>query len=351
VKSFIKILSAVFVMTGSVIGAGFATGREIFVFFYGGNSYAVGFLCFCLFFAGFMVVSVFANRFRVSETQELFKRLYGKASAAAEISLSLCLFFVLSTMLSAANLCLSDITGIDEKFGIYAAVTAVLSALILQKGMKGVKIMNAIAVPLIIIFVVTVCAGGEGSSGNVKFFSSVGYVCFNIVMMSGILVNLAKNMTIKENFFASLISSILLGMLVCFELMRLNDPVYSFVPMPLISLAKSCGYWFYIAACVILYLSIFTTILSTGFPLVIRLEKIFVGKKRCVWILMCAATVFSYIGFDAIIAYAYPIMAVFGVINLIFIIGFLVKNSIKSTELRYLSQKDTNVLDKNAEKL
>ncbi|MDD4832995.1 MAG: hypothetical protein PHI78_04900 [Clostridia bacterium] len=346
-KSFFRVLSAVFVMTGSVIGAGFATGREIFVFFYGGNSIVVGVLCFFLFFTAFTVVSLFANRFQISATDEMFKRLYGKVSLVAETSLSLCLFFVLSTMLAAANLCLSDLTGIDEKFGVFAVVTAVLSALILKKGIKGVKALNALAVPLIIFFVAAVCAGGGGAQGNAKFFPSLGYVCFNVVMMSGILTNLAKSMTKKENIIASFISALLLGTLITLELLRLNDPVYSFVPMPLISLAKNYGYWFYLVATAVLYLSILTTILSTGFPLVVRMEKIFNDKKSDVWVLMFLATVFSFAGFDAIIAYAYPIMSVLGAVNLIFIVGYLIKDLIYDKKICFLRRKGANILDKS----
>lgn len=306
-------MSAVFVIAGSVIGAGLATGKEIYVFFYGGNPAVVAVLCFLLFSGAFVLVTVAAKKFGLTSSDGMFGLLYGKAKFAADFLLNLCYFLVLSTMIATANLCLSELAGMDEKIGVFAVLTAVVTGAALSKGMKGVKIINAVAVPLVVAFIAAMCIGGEGVvAGEAKIFSAGGYACFNTVMMIGILLSLAKNMSVKENVAASLISALMFGALIWLILSRLNHPVYQYIPMPLISLAKSVGKWLYVAGSLVLYLSILTTALSVGFPLINRLEGFFKSKTACIVGVVGAAAVFSFAGFDAIIAWSYPFISLLG---------------------------------------
>ena len=310
-------MSAVFVMVGSVIGAGFASGKEIYIFFYGGNSFVSALLFFVLFFAAFFLISVFAVRFGIYSSEKLFGRLYGRGRFAAELALNFCYFLVLSTMIAAANLCLSDLAGVDEKTGIFAILTATLAGAALSAGIKGVKIINAVAVPLIAVFMAAMCLGGQGAGGETKILSAAAYVCFNTVMMTGILVNIAKNLTLKENAAASLASALILAALIWLVLARLNEPIYEYSPMPLISLAKSRGHWLYVAGTLVLYLSILTTVLSVAYPLVQSLTPFFKNEKLCVWGVTALAAVFSFAGFDAIIGWSYPVISALGAVLLL----------------------------------
>lgn len=339
-KRIIPIFSAVCVILGSIIGAGFATGKELFIFFYPSSPAIVALVCGVFFWLSLLLLCFYIRFCSSVSIGGLFKKLFGKLSVVPEYLVLICYFLVLATMVSASNLCLSDLFGTNEKIPIFSTLTAVLCGYALMKDFTGVKIINAVAVPLILVFIlVTCCDKGNVYSGeNVDVGKTFAYVCFNVTMMIGVLINVTRQLGAKQTIIATAISALLIALLVMLVTSRINDQIFSYVPMPLISIAKQKGKLFYYFASLTLYLSIVTTLISNAFPLIEKVKNFTKDRFFAVTGVMFGATLFSLIGFDKIVALVYPIISILGVILFVFIAFSYLSQFIK----RKVSEKREN---------
>lgn len=314
-KGLAKILSAVCVILGSIIGAGFVTGKEIFNFFYGVNPLIAGICSFVLFSLVFSFVFVISSSQRAHSINQLLKKVYGRLSLPIEYFIVLCYFLVLSTMLSGANLCLSQVIGINERLPLFSALTAVVAGCALFHGIKGIKLVNAVCVPIILLFTVIACTGNhpESSLSVSPVSPCIAYACFNCLMSLGIVISLSRDLTVKQGILTALISSAVIAFLILIIASKLNDEVYALTPMPLLAIAKGYGNAVYVLASLILYVSVLTSIVSGAYPVINAVLPLVKSKQTATVSVMFFAVLFSMMGFEFIVDRLYPVMAVFGV--------------------------------------
>ncbi|MEG1527607.1 MAG: hypothetical protein RR248_02675 [Clostridia bacterium] len=326
-KSVFNCLTAVCVIVGCVIGAGFASGKEVLIFFYQGNPLLVFISCFILFFVGTVLFLIASNRYKIYDTHILFYKIFGRLNIIFELLINLAYFIVLATMLAGSNLCLSKIFNTSSIFPFFSLATAILCGYALNHDISGLKFVNVLAVPLIIVFIIYICLQRGDASvvcEGQRLSSSLSYSAFNCIMMCGVLLPLGKGLNKKECVITSLISSLFLSALVALILQRINQGVFLDTPMPLISLAKERGIIPFYLASGALYLSIVTTLVSNAFPLVRSLGNVVKDKTVSTAIVMFCALIFSLVGFDNIIEKAYPAIAIFGLIVIIFLLVGLI---------------------------
>ena len=135
-KSVFRSVKVAALFVGSVVGAGFATGQEVRLFF-GSDGVAslfvtslfMAFCCFC-----FMQVG--AGRL-----------LNARVALIADALVSLCSFAVYAAMIAAAEQLLFEATG---QAG-FSALFAVGCLLLLRKGKGALCLLNVVAVPLMAV--------------------------------------------------------------------------------------------------------------------------------------------------------------------------------------------------------
>lgn len=180
-----KELGASFALIGSVIGAGFITGREILSFFYGQSPLIVFFCIFALFFGTFMLVLTVKNE--VSRTL-----LEGGDKVV-------CFFNLLSvaSMLGATESLASDL-GIGCDFPIWSIAMLLLSVFVCLKGMKGLAAFNCVLVPImlfVVFFIVAANFNGADAVGGGAFdcFSMMKYVAMNVFLTQPLLTSVRSD--------------------------------------------------------------------------------------------------------------------------------------------------------------
>ena len=320
------------VMFGSIVGAGFASGKEVWFYFA-----QFGWVCFpliilagvLLFVLGYYFLE-FGKRNGIESVQQLNAKMFGKLGIVGEIIFIFSNIILLSAMLAGAG-ALFDIV-LSQDFYRYASVfTAIIAVLISWMGFDRMVKVNLLVVPamvgIIVIafvycifnadgFTVPVVDGGERIISSIFF--CILYVCSNLYFAGFIFARLGRNYSKKTNFYGSLIGAIfmvvcLLGMVVSIYL----NPYSSMSDMPLVYIASSASHIFGIITLIVVWIGIATTAVSLVYTIAIWLEKYFNSFKIASILVAIVCLIISGMGFGAIVSYFYPVLGVFGIIFMI----------------------------------
>ncbi|MEH7388348.1 hypothetical protein V7147_23550, partial [Bacillus sp. JJ1521] len=196
------------VYVGTIVGAGFATGREIVEFFTQYGVYGligIGISGFLFIWLGTRIM-IIANRIQADSYKEFNEYLFGRKIGFLVNALMLfVLIGVTSVMLSGAGAIFHEQLGLSYQFGIL--VTGALSIFVLTYGVKGLFGVNMFVVPIMIFFSVVLAveviftdatslvSWPELKSASFKWMiSPFLYAAFNLMMAMPVLVPLAKEM-------------------------------------------------------------------------------------------------------------------------------------------------------------
>ncbi|HJV32020.1 MAG TPA: hypothetical protein VJ558_07470, partial [Bacillales bacterium] len=141
------------VYVGTVVGAGFATGKEIVEFFSRFGFFGLISILMC----GYLLVMIGSKLMRISvqigakSYQEFNEFLFGKwLGMGINLFMLVMLLGVCAVMLSGAGAVFEEQLGLTKNLGIF--LTIFLSILVMVIGTKGLFAVNTIVVPLMISF-------------------------------------------------------------------------------------------------------------------------------------------------------------------------------------------------------
>ena len=158
-----KILMVLFVIIGTIIGAGFASGKEIYIFFfrYGFNG-NMGLIVTAIFISAtiYMVFKII-NYNKINSYEEfltyLFKdnrKLYSKISKLFCVLINMFLLISYNIMIAGFGAFLSQELKINKILG--ATIISVGCYIALKKDKEGVLKVNTILIPMLIISIIVV---------------------------------------------------------------------------------------------------------------------------------------------------------------------------------------------------
>lgn len=326
-------IAAVYV--GTIVGAGFATGREIVEFFTRfGFIGLIGILM-----SGYIFIALGSKLMRVSAKigassyQEfnifLFGRLFG---SIINIMMLVMLLGVCGVMLSGAGAIFSEQLGLSRNFGLL--LTLSLSIIVLIVGIKGLFAVNTIVVPLMISFsfilmfisfqlpnfldqLFFIPYVDDGWKSVVSPFS---YTALNLGLAQAVLVPVAAEIKNEDTVkWGGIIGGIALTLILLsshFTLMMLPNVEAFEIPMAVVMKNLAAGlHGLYI---LIIYGEIFTSVIGNVFGLERQLKTFFrLPSLVIVGGILAIAFVISQVEYGTLLSYLYPI---FGYISIIFII-------------------------------
>ena len=344
------IIKVVFVIIGTFIGAGFASGQEIYLFFF---SYGINGII------GILISSILMG-YVISKTLKIIKQnnvhnykefldiiIYKKitknnknSSIAKLINLvvntfTLVTFFI---MIAGFGTYFAQEFGINQIVGSF--VLATITYIILNTSVKGVVKANGIIVPILIILVGII---GILNLKNLPLLqiknymipnNNIGYILqailyasYNSILLIPVLITLNKyiknNKQInKISIFSSGIIAIMSTLI--FLLLTKVDVDIEKLEMPAVYVVSNMFYILkYFYGFVILG-SIFTTAISLGISFVQNTSKNEKSYSHIVLIMCITSVVVSKIGFSNLVNLLYP---VFGYLGLLQIYKILLKNA------------------------
>ena len=286
-----KAFSLGFAYVGTVIGAGFATGREILLYF--GECSFLSVLLAGLFLGVFCYVIL-----RLSSVYGSVFKAFGIFEKPIRVFVFLSNFCVLCATISGAESVLFS----SFSFHGGGIVFAVFSLLIVLWGVQKVKLLNVLAVPVIIILVCIVFFKSDFSlpSGKYSVFKPFFYASMNVITGGFLIGNNSGSVTKKESLVCSLLSGFVLTALLFF--IRVSAQNVS-AQMPFLAKAESLGLT--IVGRLVLLLAMLTTVIGT-------LSVCSFSNKYLALLVTSLALLLSTFGFESIVDAAYPIMGAVG---------------------------------------
>ena len=303
-----KSFKTAFLYIGTVIGAGFSSGREIALFFGDATPFNVALSAVFMALLAFMFLS--AGKLGLIPRGKLVRTLI---TFSASISLV--------AMLAGGEYVMHTMTGVP----LLALVMAILGALVVSCGIEKIKVVNLVLVPLIAGSIALIFFKIPHATGNLPFsiLKPIAYSGLDILLGGIIVGEEGKDMNMKEIFLSSLlVCGVLFGMLYMLQTVVLADTNGSLMPVFAISsrlhLQAICG--------VLIASAIFTTLVSSlkivsdgmllfcsGFA---KLRPLANENNKSV-VVMFALVIFyplSFFGFGKIVDTLYPVNSALGVL-------------------------------------
>jgi uncharacterized membrane protein YkvI len=307
VKESVK---TIFTVIGSVIGAGFISGREL-VRFFGGEAFPPFLLLAGLLFFVYIFFLLRAGK-KYGGFTSFCRVVFGKGEKAVQIIFCFCSFVVVAAMLAGIN-------ALEESYQPFIAVlTAVGCFFLVKKGVNGLNMLNLLLVPFILAYII-VGLVTEGEFAFVAETQNAGmggmfvwiYAAMNIFLSSSVVMDCGARLGKQSQItLVAVISSLVIGGCIALILSAIGAKEGAKEhTMPLLYVLKR-GKLFPLIG----YFGIVTTLISSYYPLHIFPK----GKHKDAARLftLAAASVCSLFGLKEIVEYAYPVMGGLGILFL-----------------------------------
>lgn len=332
-ESLLKIAA---IYLGTVLGAGFASGQELLLFFVrfsrrGLVGCLLAVVLFCL--LGALILGE-SYELKDKTHRAYLSGLFGRRFAAVTALITevfLCISFCI--MLSGAGAFFRERLSLPPIVGIL--VTDALCLLVFLYDLQGLSLLNLLLTPFMLLGTLCICVYTIVTDASPVFLSQIHphgrflpyalfYVGYNILTATAVLVPSAALAPDKKTAACGgILGGLLLGIMAfvcCFALFitpELHDS-----PLPMLQLSKQAGNAAYICYSVVLYMAMLTTAVSTGFSVQQRLVTLGMKPKSSTLIICLGAIPLSMIEFSVLVERCYVF---FGILGMLIMLGILWK--------------------------
>ncbi len=314
-----KIWKVVFLIFGTIVGSGFSSGKEIFVFFsrFGNLSYLYIFLA-CLFFFCLFYLFLLKGG-KVTKKMENLKII------------NIIMMFISIVFTASMFAGLKNLFSFSNNF-IYLLLCGgllILTLYITLKGMKTLERFTAIIMPICaFIFLTILCFLSFKKSQYVMetenglgFLYSPLYVALNFSTSTFIIAKAGKELTKKQTFLISLFSSLLLFAFLTFgNIVLRTHPESYYAEMPFLYLCQGNSF-FFVLSYIVIFVGCFTTLLSLCLTLKESLSGFIKNEVALLSISIFFPYLLSECGFSYIVSYFYPVSSVLAIFLMLFFIS------------------------------
>lgn len=331
-----NVLKVVFVIIGTLIGAGFASGQEVYLFFFSyGMKGLIGILISSI-IIGVVIYSTFniLNKYKINTYKDFLNILLPKNTKLKIIANFIINIFILITffiMIAGFGAYFEQEIGINRLVG--SLILAIITFIVFMTSIKGVVKVNELIVPILIgfIFIIGIISIKDIHILNLENYvirtnytnfalSAVLYSSYNSILLIPVLItlnNYVKNK--KQIFYISFISAIvtiLLSVIIFLLLVRVDVDI-SKLEMPVVYVVSNMFKMLRYIYGVIILGSIFTTAISLGVSFLQNTAKNKKGYTQ-ISIIMCITSVMiSKFGFSNLVSLLYPIFGYLGLIQIL----------------------------------
>lgn len=333
-KNWLRIAS---IYVGTVIGAGFASGREIIEFFgvYGIKGIwgmVVSGILFSL-IGSLLLIKIYNKE--INGFNELINSLFGKKLGfVLDTIMIFSLYTGFSVMIAGSGAIFKEELGLSFNIGIIFMI--ICSFIVFLFSLEGLSFINSILVPLLILGIVFTSiylniregyefSNIEGASFTKKGnFVSSSFLYFGsnsliIIIVFSSLLPLIKNK--KTAILGGLTGGIvlfILGISILTSMLIYYNEVYT-LDIPMLRICNYIGESYRKLYAIILWIAMFTTALANGFGFMNRITK---DKYRLfITFLFCiSAFPLAKLGFSNLVGILYPIFGLVGFMIMIFVL-------------------------------
>lgn len=327
----IKIIS---VIIGTIIGAGFASGKEIYIFFarYGKNG-VIGALISSILTAIIIFCTIrIVKKYNIENNNQFVKKISNNERITEILKNIINIFLVASFWIMCTGFC----TFFKQEFNVPIIITASINAivvyLLLMQNINGIIRLNLIVVPIMIAIIIVISIKNysitnifsnniniENNSPLQAIVSAILYTSYNSITLIPIIISLSKG--IKRNGsikIITILSGIIIFMLIIeiYKMLVLTPTNVKNIEIPILEILNECHIVKKIIYCVAIITAIFTSAISSGYGALENINNKQNYKKMA--FLICALEIpISYIGFGRLVEVLYPVFGGIGIIQML----------------------------------
>lgn len=329
-----NIAKVIMVIMGTLIGAGFASGREIYLFFLEYGYYGIIGMFISGIFTSF-IIYIALNRIN-NKNINTYSELLENKKIGIGINIIVNAFLLISFFIMIAGF--SAYMKQAYEIPIYASsfLFVLICYIIFRKSLQGMMKINEYIVPVLLFFIVFLGIKNipyiieskavlEIETKQMGFIiNSLLYASYNSIILIPILVNIKKYYNSKKEIkLISIISGLFIIILsLCIYGLLLRGQFFvKELELPLLQIISEFGIIFKYIYSFIIIASILTSAISTGYSF---LENVSKSKKnyQINLIIICIVGVLvSNIGFSNLVQILYPLFGILGFIQIIFLLN------------------------------
>ena len=326
-SGIIKVTS---VIIGTIIGAGFISGQEIYSFFNKyGNYGQIGI------FISMGLISIIIYKTlkivyekNILDYEELLNKtiIHQNKFIIYTIKNIINIFLIISyfIMCSAFSTYCTENYNIPKVLG--GVIISIFSYLILRKDIKAIIKTNELLIPFIIVFIIIIGLitikwkeiNNYENNLSGSIIKGILYANYNCITLIPMLITLKNEISTKKQIkIIGIISFTLLYLLT--EIIYLSQSkldVYN-VEMPMLEVSRRISIYYVRIYGIMTGIAIFTSAIASAYSL----TNIIKTYKKTIIILLCVISIpISTISFSNLVNLAYPIFGLLGIMQIIFIL-------------------------------
>ncbi|MBU5676316.1 hypothetical protein KQI88_07795 [Alkaliphilus sp. MSJ-5] len=357
-RQSIYTLASVYI--GTVIGAGFASGQEIFQFFgkYGWQG-ILGVIIVTILFSllGVLVLNSIYTK-KIKSFKQFSTGYFGKAFfTIINILLTFLLFTSYVVMLSGSGAVFYEHFQIQYIYGII--IMAIITFFVFIFGVRGIANANKVIVPFLVFIILWIGLNviyknqmvfsnfytAPFKSNNIfsdvsslKYilvqlihksnwlWSAIVYFCYNTIGSIVVMCSLYPLIYDKKAAkLGGLLGGLVLGilaMIILLSLMVLYTSVIG-LEVPMVTVASTLGDLWKTLYSFVLLLAMFTTAIANGYGCILGIANLTRINEKFISIIVCVISVpLAMVGFKKLVTFFYPL---FGYIGMLFICAIILK--------------------------
>ena len=339
----IEVISITLVIIGALIGAGFASGQEIFSFFYiYGKNGIYGILIMSILIGIFIYKSLKIIYQKQVYNYNDFLNLFIKNTKIRNVILwivNVLLLVSFYIMVAGFGAYFEQEIGINRIIG--SIVLNLLCVIVFFSNIKGVLKASNLIVPFLIFFIFFIGIKNIVQIRTIDFYqmknnwilSMLIYNSYNFILLMPVLISLKKQITKEKNIKkVSILVTIIILILsinIFFLLLNANIKEIENQEMPIVYIISNYFNKYKKIYAFIVLASIFTTAISVGIGFLQNISKNSNSYPQFVLFMCITSLLMSNIGFSKLLNFIYPVFGYIGILQIVIIFFINLMSNIK----------------------
>ena len=331
-----EIFVIVFTIIGALIGAGFASGQELYSFFY---IYGIKGI-YGIIVTSFLITILIYKILKIIYIKKItnydeFLSVFIKNKKITKMNnliLNILLLVTFYIMIAGFGAYFEQEIGINKMFG--SLILIIMCFCVFQTSVEGVIKISRYIVPILILAIIGIGLINLLTINNLDtniidyktnwLLSSITYSSYNIILLIPVLISLKNQIKREKNIkYIAIISgaiTAILAIIIYTLLMRIDIDI-SKLEMPVVYMIRTFYEKFKTIYAFIILVSIFTTAISIGTGLLQNLNKKGKSYTQFVIFLCITSLIISNFGFSNLVKNVYPFFGYIGIIQIVLILS------------------------------
>lgn len=325
----------VMVIIGTAIGAGFASGKEIYIFFSQYGKWGIiGIILASSLLGSFVIGSLlFIYRKPIQDYYQWAYYLTKNKTLAKVLQKIVSLFSLVSFYIMVAGFTAYVIQNfsLEENLLITYGISSLfvgVCIIVVKYSAKGVIKLNTIMVPIIMIFMLIIgVQKGDFTMQNIitlqgNFFetiiSAILYMSYNSILLVPVLIGMKQWIKNKKQIFSiGVFCTIIFGLMAIIIQAILSRGIFyaTNLELPILAIMKEFGKFYIMAYGIIIVTAILTSAVSAQFGILENVKH----KKIILIFIAITAILTSKLGFTQLVKMLYPIFGILGLIQILYL--------------------------------